>query len=207
MKRHKIVLDPVSNRRLICLLALTAGICFSVFVEISRSEAPQFTDATAPPPLLSISMYNFSIAGQPAAPRGPCASITAPLSYNAIFDDCGAWIPAGFSFPIFSIQLFVISLLTWLHGPSKCLWVFGWNRFQSCSASSANNMERSSRTMNWNQHHHMLDPDLLGQPVPFSKGWASKPSPIKYDVLATINTGASQSTTTSEETQKIRHSE
>ena len=31
MKRHKIVLDPVSNRRLICLLALTAGICFAVF--------------------------------------------------------------------------------------------------------------------------------------------------------------------------------
>ena len=143
MKRHNIELDPVSNRRLICLLALTAGICFSVFVEISCSEAPPFTEATAPPPLFSFSMYNISFSGQPAAPQGLGASITAPLSYNAIFDDYGAWILAGSSFPIFSIQLFVISLLIWLHGPSNCLWGFWRNRFQSfsnrfkvCSASS-----------------------------------------------------------------------
>ena len=69
MKRHKIVLDPVSNRRLICLLALTAGICFAVFVEISRSDAPQFTDTTAPPPLFSFSMYKlFRPAGGAARP-------------------------------------------------------------------------------------------------------------------------------------------
>ena len=205
MKRHKIVLDPVSNRRLICLLALTAGICFAVFVEISRSDAPQFTDTTAPPPLFSFSMYNISFSGQPAALHGPGASITAPLSHNAIFDDYGAWIPAGSSFSIFSIQLFVISLLTWLHGSSNCLWVFWRNRFQSRSASSANNVERSSRTTGLN--FNTLDPDLLAQPVPFSKCRASKPSPIMDDVLVTINTGASQSTTTSEETQKIRPSE
>ena len=200
MKRHKIELDPVSNRRLICLLALTAGICFQVFVEISCLDAPQLADLTAPPPPLSFSRFNSSFPGQPAAPRVASASITAHLSaisYNAIFDKYDGWIPAGLSSSSFLFRSFVISFSIWLPGFLNCRLGFGWNRSQSRSASPANNTKCSSQQSGFSNYYKKY----LGQPVLLSKARASEPFPIMDAVAVTIITGSSQSTTTSEETQ------
>ena len=69
MKRHKIVLDPVSNRRLICLLALTAGICFAVFcgnLSFGRASVHRHDRPTSV-------VFIFNVQHQPFRPAGGAA--------------------------------------------------------------------------------------------------------------------------------------
>lgn len=132
------MLDPVSNRRPIFLLALTAGICFAVFVGISLKFAvPPAHDenSTCTIPQHTVLSAIFD-AGRLALLNLEGKIVSVVFVEISWTNTTAMLIPTGCSFSMFLIQSVVTSLSIWLLGFSNCrLWL--GNRFQSPSASSA----------------------------------------------------------------------
>jgi hypothetical protein len=160
MDVRKLEVDPVSNRRAIFLLALTAGICFAVFVGISLefSVLPAHGNKSTCKKLQQkVSSASFD-AGQLAFLDLEGRIFSLVFAEISLLNTTTKWIPAGFSFSMFLFQSSFISLSIWLLGYSNCRPWF-WNRFQSLSASSASTTTRSARKIEFK--FNFFDPDVF----------------------------------------------
>ena len=148
---RKIEVDPVSNRRKVFLLALTAGICFAVFVGISlESPALPADGNNSTCTKLQQMMFPATFdAGRLDFLKLRERTFFCVFVKISLANTMVMWILAGSALLIVLTQLSVIVLSIWLLSFPNCRLRL-WNRFHYFSASLASNT--SCRiTENWIQ--------------------------------------------------------
>ena len=157
---RKIEVDPVSNRRKVFLLALTAGICFAVFVGISLESPALPADG------------NNSTCTKLQQMMFPATFDAGPLDFlelgeslfSCVFvkislaNTMAMWILAGSALLIVLTQVSVIVLSIWLLSFPNCQLRL-WNRFHYLSASLASNTSCSSPKIGFKSN--IIDLDLF----------------------------------------------